>query len=378
MRATLCMAMIALIVGCTTNDEAAGPGRLLVTGPEGEVWLVDPITGEEEELAAPADHPGPVQPTASPDGKSIAWTAATATGDPIIRLHDETGERDIAAPTFPFFYGFAPEGTVVAALGNHPEGDGVALMLVDVAAGEAEIVDVGRPYYLDWHPGDETLAVHVGIGELAVLDENAERQALSVQTGDFQAPAWTQDGRLVAVRRADGAATSLTAQVGLEELVVVDVADGSHQDIVGVEGPVAFDVAGARVAFVSGGVGPLDVVSLDGEGEREVTSDTVAAFEWSPSGELLLFHVLDPEEGLVPHVWDGVGTTAYPGFVPSQVYVTQFLPFWPQYARSVTQWAPDESGFAYAEHGQEPTVWLQPLDDERREMGPGTMVTWIP
>lgn len=374
MRTAALLVGIGLFVGCTSTGEEADPGRLLVTGEAGEVWLVGPDSAERQVLAEETLHPGPVQPTSSRDGDSVVWTTATEEGEPVVSVHTAEGRRDVDVPVFPFFYAFDADDEILAALGNDPDGEGVALMLVDLAMDQAGIVDSDQPYYLDWHPEESLLAVHVGFRELALL-EQGERKALPVQTGDFQAPAWTDDGRIVALHEFEGATASMGVQAESAQLVVVDTSDGSHQTLAATEGPVAFDVAGERVAYMGGG-SSLRVVGLDGEGDAEISSETVATFEWSPTGDLLLFHVVEEDVGLVPHVWDGDETVEYQAFQPTAVFVTQYLPFWSQYARTVTQWAPDGSGFAYADGNEEPIIWVQPLDGERREAGPGVMVTW--
>lgn len=373
-KATILVGVLLLVV-CDAAGERPDPDQLVVTGEDGGVYLVDPDAGHREALTEESTHPGPVQPTASPDGRIVVWTAAVDE-QPVVRIDEEGNRRDVQVPTFPFFYSFDSGADTLAALGNEPDGDGVALVLVDLSRDDARIVDSGRPYYLDWHPSEPLLAVHVGFRELAILEEGDERRALPLRTGDFQAPAWTGDGRLVALHRSEGAAASSTVQAGREELVVLDVSDGSWQTLAAAQGPVVFDVAGERVAYVEGGVGPLRVVDLDGEGEGEVSSDVVVAFEWSPDGDLLLFHVVDEDIGLVPHIWDGEETVEYEPFEPSAVFVGEYLPFWSQYVRTITQWAPDGSAFAYADASEEPTVWIQPVDGERREAGRGVMVTW--
>lgn len=376
MRTAALLAGFGLLVACTNAGEEADPGRLVVTGPDRGVHLVDPEGGERQTLQEEGSPPAPVQPTASPDGELVVWTAL-ADDRPVMRIHERGETRDLEAPTVPFYYSFDADTTTMAALGNEPDGDGVALMLVDLDGGQARIVDSDRPYYLDWHPEESLLAVHVGFRELALFDEE-ERSPLPFQPGDFQAPAWTDDGRIVALRRSEGAPVSLTAQPGGEELVVVDIGDGSAGSVAAAGGPLPFDVAGQRVAFVEGGAGPLTVVGLDGQDRVEVSPEVVVSFEWSPDGEMLLFHVVEEEVGLVPYVWDGQETSTYPPYEPTGVFVTQYLPFWSQYTRTITQWAPDGSAFAYAAAGEDPTVWVQPREGERRDMGRGAMVTWSP
>lgn len=383
-RTTLTVTVAILLAACSGSADQAepgGPGELVVTGPEGEVRLVDPETGETEELDAAAGHPGSVQPTASHDGGTIVWSAATDDGRPVVRVHTDGGRRDIEVPTLPYFYAFDAASATVAALGNDPEGAGVALLLVDLDTDEARIVEVGQPYYLDWHPNEPTLVVHVGTSDLAILDTDDGRDPLAIEPGPFQAPAWTGEGRVLAPVSSEGATAAVgeLVQATIDELAVIDATDGTFQPVAAIDEMVMFEVAADRVAYVEGdtGVGPLAVVGLDGEDPVEVADD-VAAFEWSPSGDLLLFHVIEADVGFVPHVWDGEEVEEYPPFVPTVTFLSEYLPFWSQYVRTITQWAPDGTAFAYAEGTDESTVWIQPRDGERRAMGPGVMVSWSP
>lgn len=379
-RAALCLS-VAILCACSAADEVADPGSLVVTGGDGEVVLVDPDSGEREVLAEAGGHEGPVQPTASRDGEVVVWTAAADDDSgAVVKVRDGNGVRDIDVPTFPFFYAFDPESATIAALGNHPEQPTVALLSIDLSADHAEIIDAGSPYYVDWHPEDRSLAVHVGADRLAVLDEEGKAQEIPASLGDFQAPAWTEDGRLVVPLRSEGAAVALgsIAQASIDELAVVDPSDGSHVTLASIGEIVTFDVAGDRVAYIEGPGGPLNVVGLDGSGAVEVSLDEVVAFEWSPAGDRLLFHRAADDSGIVPGVWDGSEVTEYESYVPSGVFLFEYLPFWSQYIRTITQWAPHGTAFAYAGGVAEPTIWIQPLEGDRRDMGPGAMVTWSP
>lgn len=382
MRTTLAVTIAILFAACTGSTEPDDPGNLVVTGLDGEVQLVDVETGEIEELDTAARHPGSIQPTASHDGRTVVWSAVTDDGQPVVRVHTDDGRRDIDVPTLAYFYAFDAASATLAALGNDPEGAGVALVLVDLETDEARVVEVGQPYYLDWHPDDPTLVVHVGTSDLAILNTEGDRDRVAIEPGRFQAPAWTGEGGVLAPVTSEGAtaARGELVQTTIDELAVIDASDGSFRAVAAIDEMVMFEVTADRVAYVEGdtGLGPLTVVGLDGDDPVVVADDDVAAFEWNPSGDHLLFHVVDPDTGLVPHVWDGDEVVEYPAYVPTATFLSEYLPFWSQYVRTITQWAPDGTAFAYAEGTDEPTVWIQPRDGERRSMGAGVMVSWSP
>lgn len=390
---------IVALAACTGGGgdaPATSSGSLVVVDEDGAVSRVAADSGDVQDLGGRTGRDVPVQATPSPDGSTVVWSEF-ADGTSAVVVHERGEVRRIEVPSAPYFYQFSPDGQRLAALGNHPDGGTVALMMVDLGSDSAALVDAGQPYYLDWHPDSTRLAAHVGADVLASVAPTGERTPIEVLPGAFQAPAWTDEDDLVAVVGVQGVtaagrpvATAISghdrlAQGGGPMIARIDPASSDVTPVVEVAGPVGLDVAGDRIAWLAQGgddAGTLSVVGLDGHDRHEV-ADTVVAFEWSPDGSLLLFHTLDRQQGLVPHVWAGPGddqTTTYPGGLPTSTFLTEYLPFWPQYARSVTQWAPDSTAFATAttSDGGPGTVWLQPLDGQRREVGPGEMVTWSP
>lgn len=385
MRVLVCLLVLVLTMACSSSPDAqqgSDGGSLLVTRQDGSIHRVDPESAETIEVGGASLQGGPVQPTSSPDGSVVVWSAVTAAGSPVVMISDGEGTREVESPTLPFFYHFDPTGTTVAALGNDPEEAGVvALLLIDLSEGEVEVVDSGQPYFLDWHPTESRLAVHVGDTELAIVEPGNPRQRLEVEPALFQAPAWTDDERIVAaLQRAQITASAVEVQAVTSDLALVD-GDSTVQRLAEVGGVTQFAVAGSRVAYIEGetGLGTLSVVDLEGGEPQVVDDDEVGTLDWSPDGESLLYQVLDPEAGLEPRVWDGAEVVSYEPFLPSRVLVSQYLPFWSQYTRSITQWAPDGSAFAVADAADgEGEVMVQPLEGDRRSMGPGEMVTWTP
>jgi WD40 repeat protein len=130
--------------------------------------------------------------------------------------------------------------------------------------------------------------------------------------------------------------------------------------------------------------GPLVVTDLESGEETTVSQSPVLAFLWSPTGDALLYL---GSEGGIDHptfrwaVWDGTSSTEYAGVVPTSAFATSYLPFWDQYARSHTLWAPDGSAFAYSglNAADEPTIWVQKVGaDEPTEVASGDVVFWSP
>lgn len=286
----------------------------------------------------------------------------------------------------PFYFQFSPDESHLAILGNDPGGDGVALGLVTIESGESQILDRGSPYFIDWSVGNR-FAVHVGNRLVATLEPGADPVPTSVEPGFFQAPDWIDESRFVVVTSTQGAVASAgEVQAEISWLSTVDPTEDSIRHLVRVDGPSAFQVSptGERLAYVSGlqggaVLGELAVVELGGDQSPTVVADEVAIMEWSPDARLLLYGVVDSQRGMVPHVWDGESSAEFEAYVPTQRFAEEYLPFWSQYVRSITQWSPDGSAFAYAAVDEDGAgIWIQPLDGERSRVADGDMVIWGP
>ena len=146
-RRRLVLAVAALVAAsCSQADLAPEQvsDRLLVTGDDGSVTIVDGNGMTFEELAGPGGGGSPVQATSAPDGSAVVWTSGASTqlwvdGDVI------TIEPDFA----PFFYLWAPDGSRILALGNDPVQPSVRAALIG-RDGSVEVVVIDRPIYAQW------------------------------------------------------------------------------------------------------------------------------------------------------------------------------------------------------------------------------------
>ena len=296
----------------------------------------------------------PSQPTWSPDGTFAVWTEIAADGSrATIAMGNEESQRRIDGGTVPFFYGFSSNGESLAYLGNDPEGGGVALGLLNIAAGTARLLDAGQPYYLDWSPDGSRLAVHANQSELYLLDHEGNRTDLDAQPGLFQAPAFLSDDRLLIVNG--------------ESLAVLDIDSSDLTAIATVSRFSAFapSPSGDRVAFIDNAQaapGALSVVSIEGGEAQRIEEDPVVMFDWSPDGSRLLYLTLT-QEGLVPFVWTESVTTSGELFLPTRTFFQSYLPFWDQYSRFLTMWWADGSGFVLPRtNGDAAEIALYPSD----------------
>ncbi|HUO46502.1 MAG TPA: hypothetical protein VM470_06705 [Acidimicrobiia bacterium] len=355
-----------LIGSCSSTPH----GPLLILEANGGVSAVG-LDGESLSLEAGGAGVQSLQPTWSPDGRLAVWTAIDAAANEFsIRMGDSDNQRKIEAPTAPFFYYWNPDAETVAFLGNAPGQEGVALGIIDVASGQANLIDGGAPYFFDWDPVGDRLAIHVATRVLAFVDLKGNRTEIPIATGQFQTPEFLPDGRLLIV---SGGPPQVLATVSEE---------GTLTALTEVTGISMFsaDPTGERVAFTDSGsgqaLGELQVYDFESDGGVTVDAGPVAGFEWDPSGRRLLYFTVDVEgRQLVPMVWTGAESVDFPGFAPSVQFLTQYLPFWDQYTRSLSLWSPEGDAFVIPD--SEGQVLVQYLDQpEPENIGPGVFASW--
>ena len=178
-----------------------------------------------------------------------------------------------------------------------------------------------------------------------------------------------------------------------QEIVVTDTAGAILHGIGPFAGVATFELSpdGQQIAHSETlnrdtfNFGPLVVTDLKSGNEQLVSRQAVLAYQWSPAGDALLYLATD---GGIDHptfrwvVWDGESSTAYSPVTLTPSFANSYLPFWDQYSRSHTMWAPDGSAFAYAglTAAGDPVVWVQVLggDAEPSQVASGDVVFWSP
>ena len=375
MKGWLLFATVGLVLACSS---APALPPLLVLTDDNALTAISP-EGETVELVAADPDRQLSQPTWAPDGRLAVWTEFdTAAQEAVIAMGNSQGQRRIDGGTIPYFYAWSPDGSHVAYLGNDPGGAGVAMGFVDVVAGTAELVDSGAPYYIDWSPDGSRLAAHIDTSFLGFVDLDGNRTPLATVPGLFQAPQFLDDGRL------------LVAIGGDERGVAITEASGEPVLIAATEGGTFFSASagGAMLAFTDTAdaaiLGSLTVQAIEagaGEDAETLSEAPVVAFEWSPTGERLLFLTVN-EQGtaLVPQVWEDGSSETFEELVPTQEMISRYLPFWDQYSRVLTLWAPDGDSFVLpvtGENGGSIVVYDVESGETRRVTG-GRFASWAP
>lgn len=365
---------------CGAASEQSVP-LLAIIDSTGNIAIVDGDTGERTRVTTDAGAGRSYfQPVWSPDEDHIVYSENEG-GDHALVIVDSTGEFQdrIETSVASFFHQWDPTGERIAFLGNGP--GGLEFHVADVDAGTSERLGVGSPFYFDWSPEGDRIVSQVARTELAIRDLDGGVEALDDIPGLMQAPQWTDHG---------------VWYISDNELIL-DGDDGPEA-IAFVDGFTTFSVAGERVAiqgtagerdstsvaFQQGPLGltpGLHVIDLETRTEVLVNPDPVLGFWWSPDGSRLAYLTLDDLDSVESswHVWDGSGITVeFPGGIPSLQFFRDLAPFFDQYTRSMSVWAPDGSALVHpmAVEGVS-GIWKLPVDGgDPERVTDGVWATW--
>ena len=339
------------------------------------------------------------QPTWSPEGDRMVWTEVDYTSELpeasiVIAPLDGDARRQVSAPSPPFYYFWDPLGKTVAYLASNPDGR-VDLGILD---DDVRPLEKAQPFYFAWSPDGDTLLTHTDVDSVALLPIDGTARTILETTGArFQAPQWSDDGQYLVYATGSppptGGVRALAQQTDQQGIVVATREGEVLQRIATYTGVATFELSpdGTSLAHsdtldrTTLNFGPLVVTDLDSGNATTVTGDSVLAYQWSPTGDALLY--LATEEGIDRpafrwEVWDGTTSVPYGRVDPTSVFATAYLPFWDQYSRSHSLWAPDGSAFVYSSTDEqgEPAIWVQRVggDLEPTRVADGDVAFWSP
>ncbi len=404
--ALLLPTLAVIVASCSSNDlesttagPAPDPGGMLVVGhDDASIFTINPDGTDRTDLVEARPGLAAIQPTWSPDGDRLVWTEVDHMSEvPEISVVSSGPRREelerVTASVAPFYYFWSPTAARVAFLAGGPGGN-VDLGILD---GDVRIIDEAQPYYFVWSPDGETLLTHTDSDTIALLEPGGATTTLEQTEALFQAPQWATDGtRLVyatGTPPATGGVRTGAFQSNGQEIVIADTDGAILKGFGAFSGVATFELSpdGMQIAHsatlerTAFNFGPLVVTDVESGEATTVSQEPVMAFQWSPSGATLLY--LASEDG-VDHptfrwaVWDGASSHMYARVNPTTAFATSYLPFWDQYSRSHTLWAPDGSAFAYsgiAETGDS-TIWVQRVGGEAdpEAVASGDVVFWSP
>ncbi|NNF64472.1 MAG: hypothetical protein HKN07_09445 [Acidimicrobiia bacterium] len=356
--------------------------RLVVLGQDGNVYTMGRDGGERVDLTTDAGTDARYfQPIWSPTGELIAVSESRADGTVSMSTIDlDTGEflrSESAAP--PFYYSWAPDGERLVYLSGAGQ---LTLTLIEPGA-EGTVIGAGQPFYFAWHSTAEQMLVHIGTSRLELLDITGEITPIDALPGAFQAPSW-QNGVQLYVRDV-GDRQEMVLDEGGDQTVVTTYTTASFFTLSPDGKSVAYRVSGdsdegvISAAFRQA-TDQLQVFDAATGTSVAVSDKLVVAFWWSPDSKKLLYLDLLDSGGLQWHVWDGIESTDHATFLPSPTFARDFLPFFDQYALSMTLWSPDSNAYAFpGVIDSEVGIWVQELGEtEPSLVGDGVFVGWSP
>ncbi len=391
--------VLLVLLGCAFAQE----GRIAFVTPSGELATLDPQEGEARILSSGEKrHQFPAW---SPQDETIAVIGADAAGSFVQVYRDEAGatpqELYRSPNEAPIYLYWSPDGETVSFLASDSQ-TALALRLAPLG-GEPYVLAGGQPFYWQWRADSGGLLLHIGFaGEEARLgfsDAGSDtlRENLA-PPGRFQAPGIAPSGDYFAYAEvAFGGRGRLVVQSRDAEAPVTRQL--FHEGLVA----LGWSPADDRLAFISPPesaphfYGPLRLLEAETGLLETVTDDPVLAFFWSPDGRHLAY--LRPSSGAgqdvaaagalrrvqqglpVLELWlydlDGGEGRLLTPFVPSPLFLTQFLPFFDQYALSHRLWSRDSRALALpvvTEGGV--NVAVVTLEGEVSLLGAGDMPFW--
>jgi TolB protein len=390
------------------NDGAVN--RIAFVDPAGRLGTVAP-DGSDSRLLTGAGAAYQF-PAWAPDSGRIAAVGVDGSEGGVYVWNDEENARrdDLFTSSMrpPIYLYWSPDSRQVSFLANDRSSLGLWLAEAGGAKPARQIAS-GQPFYWNWSQSSDQLFIHSGgLGRrarLAFLDTNGERTGQNVASpGLFQAPGISVDGRYLAYGESAG------------ERFVVAVEDQNSGERTTVphlgQAALGWSPTTQQLAWTSPrqdqltSAGPLRLLDATTGEIVTLVQDTVFAFFWSPDGRSLAYLTLGGSAGN-PGAARPAGMAALSAagqtqrgrlslrlwvvdvasgqqrllstFRPSEIFLSQFLPFFDQYALSHRLWSPASDAVVLPMVGTEGASGIYVVSvasGEATRVAEGTMAFW--
>ena len=312
----------------------------------------------------------------------------------------------------PFYLYWLPDGRSLNFLTTEPTGIALRIAPADGSHGDV-IVRQGAPLYWDFADHDQ-LFVHIGTsGGDAFLGEidpsGTSKESTVLAPGIFRSPAVSKDNRYRAY---------VAPGIDAAGTLVLEARDGPNKQTTPVYGAVAFgfDPSGTSLAFIAPKaataqpitfpLGPLRILDAGTGAVRTLLDAFEIAFFWAPDGKTIAALQVDvPDGGGLASANAVLAASESPAPSPgfglhlrfvdvasgairserqvelSDVFVSQLLPFFDQYALSHRIWSPDSASIALplvGAGGVSQIFVIRADGSDFRRVADGTAAFWSP
>ena len=384
--------------------------RIVYVNRNNQIATIDP-DGQNIRLLTD-DGRSYIFPAWSPDGQHIASIGGDRDDSVVYLLRDETdsAQQELykSASRSPIYLYWSPDSQQVSFLAQRGGGMALYLAAVDPAV-QSRLLATGAPFYWHWADDSEQLFIHSGFA-------GPDSQLAFIGTGDglvgdnlvppgyFQAPGISHDGRYLAYAQERDAESSWLI---VEDTQSDVTQEERHAGLVA----LSWSPTDNLLAFTSTARekfdfrGPLRLLNAETGEVTLLSRRTVLAFFWSPDGRYIATISVDlPDEGTIAAnsvnkqrvssktavqfehpeldlmlIEVATGETFdLLSFKPTRQFLSQFLPYFDQYALSHRVWSPtsDALVFPMRRDGDDKIV-VVPIDGSApRELAEGNMPFW--
>lgn len=398
----------ALPTAVTLATPTASLNRLAIVNNDGVIITMNPDGSDSRTLTPPRQI---FQfPAWSPDGAYLAAIGTSRSETAVYLLTDSEDSTPHAlytsADEAPFYLYWSPDSHHLSFLASNLS-DGMALHLADIEADESHVFMTGVPFYWHWTADSRQLLIHAGgagrTAQFSLVDATAkisQTPANIASPGDFQSPGISANGRYWAYATQNG------------KINITDTETDTTQTFAA-GGTVALSWSPSedRLAFINSATsrntfyGPLRLMDAVTGEVTQLTRDIVIAFFWSPDGRSIAYltpagHNSNDDTNAMASSRQTLGKPARQfsapeldlivldattgqglhllKFEPSFSFITQFIPFFDQYALSHRLWSPDSSSLVLPlrdETGNQIAI-VPAHGGQPRFIGEGEMAFW--
>ena len=393
--------------------------RIVLINSENQIETVAPDGSDRQTLTSKDDIIFQF-PAWAPDGSQIAAIGGKSNGAGVFTLSDINNADDTAnlqelyfsGPQNPFYLYWSPDSRQISFLANKPS-EGLGLNLLDVADTTSNrVIATGSPVYWNWTQNSTEMLLHAGgqnDARLVLIDREGRDMAPEIPSpGLFQTPGISKNGRYWAFSQFKKGNTSW--------LVIQDKQTGEHHEERHAGSlALSWSPTADKLAYISGNAndnsiawGALRLYDTETAETTLLSSDLVLAFFWSPDGEKIAILTAPFSQGFEneqqvnggiknvrttktipvqrnPHQFklsvinintgEGVQIAE---IIPSITFMTQFIPFFDQYALSHRLWSPnsDKLVLPIIEDQENKIVVFPASGGKRTEIGSGDSAFW--